>query len=612
MDVATFLRGFAPFDALDEERLAAVVGQVEIEHFAPGQVVLREAGEPARFLYVVRKGAVEILDDGRLIDLMGEGEVFGAWSLLGHFSPTATVRANEDTLCYLIPEEVAKGILGTSAGIALVMRNLRRRIVRIDEAWHAERPADAYRPVGTLVRRPAVVTEPATTVAEAAARMVDERVSSLLVETPDGLGIVTDRDLRSRVVAAGRDAGATRVDEVMSLPATTVPSDTPTGEVLLRMLEGGFHHLPVVDGEGRLVGVVTDTDLMGLGRHTPFAVKSAIERARTDDDVVRAAGDLPDVVATLVATNADPVEVGHVVTLTIDTLTRRLIELAIETLGTPPVAWAWIALGSAARREQALLTDQDHAFAFEPHGMSDEEIDPYFGALAERVTDGLESAGIPRCLGDVMAANPALRRSVEGWERQFEAWMSDPGPGSVFLSIVFDYRRVAGPLDIETALDAVVRTAPRRPAFVRQLGRRALDERPPTGFFRDVVVEAHGEHRGRVDVKHGGITIVSNLARAYAISAGATERRTIERLRGAAADGTIDDETAEGLEEAFGFLWGVRLRHHAERWRAGLPLDDHVDPAELGPVARHGLKEAFRVIGRAQRMLATDLGVQLR
>ena len=608
MDVVTFLRGYAPFDALDAERLAKVAGEVEIEHFAPDQVILREAGEPARFLYVVRKGAVEILDDGRLIDLMGEGEVFGAWSLLGRFSPTATVRAHEDTLCYLVPEAVATEILGTSAGIALVMRNLRRRIVRIDEAWEAERPAGVFREVGSLVRRPPVVADPGTSVADAARRMAEERVSSLLVETRDGVGILTDRDLRSRVVAAGRDAATTPVHDVMSHPAVTIASQTPTGEVLLRMLEGGFHHFPVCDERGRLIGVVTDTDLMGLGRHTPFAVKSAIERARTVDDVLAAARDLPEVVAALVAASTDPVDAGYVVALAIDALTRRLIELAVEEIGTPPVAWAWVALGSAARREQALLTDQDHALAFDPGGRSDDEVDPYFADLARRVVDGLERAGIPRCTGDVMASNPALRRSVDGFTGQFEAWMRDAGPGSVFLSLVFDYRRVAGPLDVETALDDVVRAAPRRLAFVRQLSRRALDDKPPTGFFRDLVVEAHGDHAGRVNVKHGGITIVTNLARAYAISRGDTERRTIPRLRGAATAGTIDDETAEGLEEAFRFLWGLRLRHHAERWHAGEPLDDHVDPAELGPIARHGLKEAFRVIGRAQRTLAIDVG----
>jgi CBS domain-containing protein len=113
-------------------------------------------------------------------------------------------------------------------------------------------------------------------------------------------------------------------------------------------------------------------------------------------------------------------------------------------------------------------------------------------------------------------------------------------------------------------------------------------------------------------VKHGGITIVGNLARSYAIGAGLVEKRTIPRLRAAAEAGAIEDELAAGLEEAFRFLWGVRLEHQVRRIRAGEPADDFVDPAELGPITRHGLKEAFRAIARAQRLLASDLGVTQR
>jgi CBS domain-containing protein len=157
-----------------------------------------------------------------------------------------------------------------------------------------------------------------------------------------------------------------------------------------------------------------------------------------------------------------------------------------------------------------------------------------------------------------------------------------------------------------------MRSAVRRPAFLRHLARRALDEKPPTGFVRDLVVEPRGEHAGTVDVKHGGIVIVTNLARAYAVGAGVSAKRTLDRLRGAEAAGAIDAETREGLEEAFRFLWEVRLRHHLARVRAGQEPDDFVDPHELGSVARQGLKEAFRIVARAQRGLALEAGVSAR
>lgn len=608
MDVTAFLSQHPPFDALDPEDLARVARSVQIEHFPPGAVILREAGAPATHLYVVRKGAVEIVDDGHVLDLAGEGEVFGMWSLLGHVSPSATVRAHEDTLCYLVDRGVATEVLESRAGVAFVAAAARRRVAEVEQALRTGLDPARYRAVGTLIRRPPVTCPPGTPVSEAAELMARERVSSLLVPVGGRLGILTDRDLRTRVVAA-RLGGDTPVSEVMTPEAVTVPADTMVGEVLLRMIRRGFHHFPVTGTDGSVVGVVTDTDLMGVGRDTPFALKSAIERAPDREAVARAARDLPSVVAALVEGGTDPVDVGHVVGFLTDATTERLLTLAIDELGPPPGAWAWIALGSAARHERALRTDQDHALAYEGPA----EMEAYAGRMAELVVAGQEAAGIPPCRGDAMATNPALRRTVAGWVEGFRTWMDDETAlGSEHLSIVFDYRRVAGTLDVEAALDEVIREAPDHPLFLRHLTSRALDLRPPTGFLRDLVVQARGEHAGTLDLKHGGILIIGNLARAFAIRSGLTAKRTLDRLRASEDAGAIDAETREGLEEAFRFLWEVRLHHQVAQLRAGEEPDDFLDPRAIGGVARQALKESFRIIARAQKALSLETGLPLR
>ena len=610
MDARSFLAEHPPFDELEEKDLDRVVAAVEIEHFAPGAVILQQAGAPATHLFVVRKGEVDILDGGRVIDEAGEGDVFGMWSLLGKVAPTATVRAAQDTLCYLIPADLASDVLRTGAGIAFVASSVRRRIARVDETLKADLDPARYRKVGELIRRPPVTAEPSTTVADAAGVMARERVSCLLIRgSDDDVGVLTDRDLRTRVVAERRSS-LTPIGDVMTPGAETVPAETMAGEVLLRMLEGGFHHFPVVDGSGSVVGVVTDTDLMGLGRNTPFALKSAIARAPDRDGVVRAIGDLPEVIASLVESSADPVDIGHVIAFSIDAATRRLLELAISELGNPPVEWAWLALGSAARQEQAIHTDQDHALAFE----GDREVaEPALAPLAEFVTAGLEQAGFARCRGEVMAANPALRLSVEEWVARFDHWMNLQTPkASEQLSVVFDFRSVTGDLDAEGPLNEAMKLAVERPVFLQHLARRALDLKPPIGFVGKLRVERGGERPGTVNLKHGGILIIGNIARAYAIRAGLTAKRTVDRLRAAEQAGEIDAETREGLEEAFRFLWDVRLRHHVDQLRAGESLDDFVDPKELGGVAQQGLKEAFRIVAHAQKGLALQTGVAMR
>ncbi len=610
MDVAAFLGRYPPFDALPQDRLETVAASVRIEYFPEGAVILQEGGEPAAFLYVIRKGAVERLDGETILDLLVEGETFGHLSLFSGLGPTVTVRAQEDTICYLIDAELAEQIVGTRHGLAFLSSAVRRQILRADEQRTASRADARSVSVGSLIVRRPVTCEEGTTVREAAALMANARVSSLLIPRDGRVGILTDRDLRTRVLAAGVEPDAP-VAGVMSFPALTVPPETMAAEALALMFERSVHHFPVVERDGTLVGVVTDTDLMRLERYSPVAVRSAIERVADRAALVAAGRDLPRVVIGLVDAHADPVDVGHVVGVTVDALTRRSIDLAIDDLGDPPVPWAWLALGSLARHEQALHSDQDHALAFDPQGGDPGAPDPYFAELARRVTDDLEAVGLPRCNGGAMAENPPLRRTVDAWAKALGDWMDDPGlEGSILTSIAFDYRRVAGPLDVDRALDAVIRTAPEHPIFLRHLGRRALDASPPTGFFRDLVVEAKGEHAGTLDVKHRGITLITNLARTFAISAGIAEKRTLTRLRAAHTAGVIDEETQTGLSEAFRVLWGVRLRHQAEQARGGLPADDHVDPKMLGPIERQQLKEAFRVISRAQRVLAAELGVR--
>jgi CBS domain-containing protein len=611
MDVAAFLGKHPPFDSLPPDQLERIGASVRIEYFPEDSVVIQAAGEPAHFLYVIRRGAVELIEDDHVLDVLGEGEVFGYLSLLSGLSPVSTIRAAEDTICYLIDGDLAEEVLGTRRGLAFVSSTLRRQLLRVEETTRADHADPRLVSAATLVRRRPVTCEPSATVREAAETMAAERVSSLLVPGPSGLGIVTDRDLRTRVLAAGRGP-ETPVADVMTHPAMTVDAETTVAEVLAQMLEGEYHHVPVMEG-GTLLGVITDTDVMRVERHSPFALKSAIRRAEDVESVVAVGRDLPRTISALVEAHSDPVDIGHVVGVTIDALTTRLIDLILRDLGQPSVPWAWMGLGSAARHEQALYTDQDHAIAYEVQDEPPDEVDAFFADLAKRVADGLEAVGIPRCNGGAMAENPPFRRTTEGWKEAFRGWMSDPGiTGSIFTSIVFDYRRVTGPLEIEADLDDLIRDARKDRDFVRHLARRALDRKPPTGFRGNLVVEGKGEHAGTLDVKHGGITLITNVARVHGIAAGLTERRTIKRLRGAAAAGLIDRDLEEGLEEAFGVLWRVRLEHHVRCWQSGRPLDDFVAPESLGPLTRRALKEAFAIIARAQDALATEYGVSRR
>ncbi len=395
-------------------------------------------------------------------------------------------------------------------------------------------------------------------------------------------------------------------------PALTVRARTPTSCYLIesghaREILGssaGLAFLTALAARWR-ERVAVEEHLRGVDVEETLA--SDIRKADTLAELVAASDQLASMIAVLLDRHVDPIDIGHVVGGTIDELTRRLIELHIASEGDPPTAFAWLALGSAARHEQSLNTDQDHALALDAVDGSEAEVDPWFAGLAEFVISGIEACGIARCDGGVMTNNPAWRRTLGGWRRRFGEYVSDEAiMGTRISGIVFDYRRVTGTLDVEPVLDDAIREARSDPAFMDRLVTTVLQLHPSTSRRKGMTVEKSGEHRGTFDVKHGGITPITNLARFYAIDSGLTENRTIERLRGAASGGRISAQRREDLEEAFRLLWRVRLEHHVMQREAGSAPDDWVDPDSLRPIARRAAEEALRIVDAAQASLAKE------
>jgi CBS domain-containing protein len=606
VDIASFLRRHPPFDDLDDAGAAEVVRATHIEFFPAGETVLAQGGAPAQYLYLVRTGAVEVLDGEHVVDLHQQGEIFAYVSLLTGDVPALGVRANEETICYLVDREVAVRILSSRTGLSFLSRSVRRREMSLLESTEAVFAADPWAtPLSAADVRAPLMVDAALSVREAAERMTAERVSALLVRLPSGWGIVTDRDLRSRVLARGL-AETTPVGEIATAPVLMLEDADTIGEALSAMLERGIHHIPVTSKGGEIWSVVTDTDLIALDRRSAFRLRRDLDGAMSAEDVARVAWAAPAMISDLVEASADPLDIARVAAVTNDALTVRLIELGTEQLGEPPCGWAWLALGSEARREQGVFTDQDNALAYEEDGD-----DAYFAALATYVNDGLAQAGIPRCRAGVIAANAEWRGPLSCWQERFRSWIQDPGrSGSAFSGIAFDFRVVAGPLEAHPALDPIIRSAGRDTMYMRHLARNAVDQRPPSGFLRDAVVDARGATEVTFDVKRGGISPITNIARIHALRSGLTDNRTVRRLSGAAVTGLLTEEDALGMEEAFRLLWQVRLEHQAGQVRAGLLPDDEVDPRVLGPLTRQALKEVFRLIGRMQDQLAAELGVR--
>ena len=359
-----------------------------------------------------------------------------------------------------------------------------------------------------------------------------------------------------------------------------------------------------------MLGVVEDADLMAVVTRSSFQLRAALARAATVEQVAAAAARLRPAVIELHAARVPAAEVSAIQSVVIDAVVRRLLDLAEEAGDVPPVPFAWFALGSVARREAVPSSDVDSALIwFDDEGAPAEAL----RALAGRVVEGLAACGFPPDPNGAIASRPLFSRSVAAWRAAARSWLEQPSQEKalVLVSLAVDGRPVWG-LRTGLSVPDAFQDARRQPELLRLLARFALSFRPPTGWVRDFVVEASGEHRGRLDIKHGGVVPIVDLARWAGMVGGRHERvhaRPPAR-RGRRGDAAADD--AQRLAEAFELICGVRLSHQVEQLRAGEEPDDFIHPRSLSPVARAALKEAFRTVAAVQKGIATELQLRLR
>ena len=583
MDAASFLRTIPPFDALPRERFEEAARAAEERQVAAGTWLAHAGGDPMQHLFVIRKGSVRLERHGQTVQVLEEGETFGYTSLITG-KASLDVVVEEDLLACAIPAAVFRRLEEDPRFAAHFAAGLGERL----RASLEQSPVAAFQPdlsaeAGRLVNGPPVWVGPEATVVEAARAMRDHRISSVLVRG-DPPGILTDRDLRTRVVAEGL-GGDVPVATVATRPLWTLPAETPVYEAWMALLDEDRHHLPLVR-DGEVVGVVTSTDLMRSSAQGPVAAIRAVERLASREGLGGYGARVAEMVSALLAARLDPVMIARLVARLNDALLRPILRWAEADLGPAPAPWAWLALGSEGRMEQTLLTDQDNALAFADEGAGARA---WFQAFAGRVNDDLEAAGFPRCPGGYMARNWLGTRAE--WRGRFREWIHRPTPqGLMEAAIFFDHRRVAGRLDL-TPLEEEIGEARDQPIFLRAMAGEALRFAPPTMLL----LRMRGES-SVVDLKKQGISPIVFLARCYALEVGSRARHTLDRIDATTRAGLLDVETGGNVSEAYRFLVGLRLRLQLRMLVAGRPVVDEVSLSELTPLERTRLKESFRAV----------------
>ncbi|MDR9455655.1 MAG: DUF294 nucleotidyltransferase-like domain-containing protein [Spiribacter sp.] len=618
LGIRRHLSDFPPFDGLSDEHLDAITEQIEVSYYRAGSHILA-VGDSIDALYYVRSGAVEIYRrSGDLYDRLSEGGIFGQYGLLRGRRTQYPAIALEDTLLYLIPADLFDQLCEEDTDFADFVELGRTRPEASQPVSQRSRDMLTTR-VRRLVARPPLIAEATETAQAVAQRIAGEPLAAVLVVEAEGddprytyadtdgalwqvRGILTDADFRSRVVAEGRDS-QTPVGEIVTDHLVAVQSDETVQEAMLIMLRHNIHHLAVIHRR-RPIGVIRLEDVVRYETQSSLYLMDSIF---SQDSVRGLATLLPDVRASavrMIREGADSKTMSTALSAVGRSFTRRLIELAEADLGPPPVPYAFMAMGSMARNEQTLVTDQDNALVL------DDRFDPsahdeYFLALAQRVSDGLDACGYAHCKGDIMATNPQWRQPLSVWKQTFQSWIEAPNPERLLHSnIFFDLDNVYGEERlVEQLQERVATQAGKSPAFLAAMARNALNRTPPIGFFRDFVMEKDGRHNNSINVKRRGTAPLTDLIRIHALACGSRAQNSFERLNDIAETQLLGPGVPEKLRFALEVLSFTRLEHQAIDIEQEREPDNNIEPENVPDKQRAELKEAFRALSHAQKFL---------
>ncbi len=585
-EIVRFLAEHPPWRDLPRDRVAEVAGRLQIEYFARGARLLSAGGLPSGALVVIRSGSIDLVHKGRggdeLLDRLGEGDALAADPRVARRAPDVDAVAREDTLAYILRREHLLPLMDEPSVQRFLVGTPGERVrnARTGPGSHPGKELLAT-VVGDLVTRTPLACSPETPVREAAQRMRDAGIGSMLV-LADPPGILTDRDLRDRVLADGGDPRGP-VGQFRSMPLVTVPADAPVMDALALMVDRGVRHLPVTR-EGSVVGVITDTDLLRRQSRSPLLLRRVLERARSPEETAEWVGMVGASLETLVGGGVQASAVGRIGSLAADALLRRLIERATARLGPAPTEWTWLATGAEGRRESAWPPSRA-GFVLWVDGAPSTMV-AWCASLAAEVSGGLAIAGFRPAREAPSPAEPGGLGPASGGLA-----IAVAEGDTALLPALLDARPVAGTLDPAPFLRGLSEAA-RRSGAVERMASRA-NTVPPRGFFQGVVLERDGGIDDRLDLDLRCLWPLESMARVVAVRGGVFETSTPGRFVDAGALGVIPTVLARDLAATWEFLAGLRLRLGGPSPALGGGV---IEPDRLVPAERRLMKDVFAVI----------------
>ncbi len=618
-----FLKNVPPFNLLPQADLEGIVEEISLDYFPKGVHILTQGGPPSDFLYIIKKGGVRIYmssetDEEINVDYRGEGEHFGLLSLVSGDQSRYNIIAYEDTISYLIPKERLLPVLQRNPSvnefflksffINFIDKTREETVKKYSGLSGGDRVLFTTA-VGDVVHKEPVTAPETMSIQEAAQKMAEHKISSVIAVTNTGLpvGIVTDRDLREKVVAKGMELHHP-VRMIMSSPLIKVDAEEFCFEALLKMMRYNIHHILVVDS-GRFKGILTNHDFMVLQGSSPMVLVKEVEGVR---DLERLSNTTPKIhrtVSTLLREGAKAHNVTGIITELTEKLLNRVLDLAEKKIGEPPLTYALFLFDEGGRRELTLNRSLRMGIVYSDTSSTQviRETEDYFKKLKKILSETIPSCGmsLDNEGGCILAENVM---AMSDWKDMFGRWAAAPGryrPRAVFT----DMRAIRGDGEmVATLRKDLLQQLSTQNTMMDVIMMDTIDNRPPLGFFRRFVVEKSGEHRSELDLYEKGIRPLVDAVRAFAIQRGVENYSTWRRVLELKEHSNFAH--AEDIEHALEYLLTLLIHHQLEQLEAGEEPDNFINPENLANIEKKTLKETFHLIATLYDLLEKSLSTE--
>ncbi len=618
-----FLSDIAPFSFLPDEEVKKIASQIFIAHYPKDKILFVQGQSKVEYVYIIQKGAVERYyeenSQKRLYGVLSEGDIYGGISILLHNSISIrTLRLIEKSFFYILPKKIFLDIceryeiftefFTDTFGKRMLDRSYAAIVANF---MHPKEDALQFfnQTVAHIYNKDMIFCEKNMCIQEAAFVMSMHRCGSIFVkERKSFVGIVTNHDLRDKVIANGYDIQKP-VSDIMSSPLSAVSVNALLFEAMMGMIQKNIKHLAVTDTNDKVIGVISNHDLLTAQTESPLFLIREISEAESITEIIAKHNQLPSMIKYMIHSGVKAKNITRLVTMFSDAVLKRLIQFALKDMGAPPARFVFMIMGSEGRKEQTLKTDQDNAIIFEDVAKESEpSVKEYFLKFGEQICNRLNEAGYEFCEGDNMAKNPKWCCSLSLWKEYFSGWIHAAEPEDLLhASIFFDFRGAYGDMSLITELrHHLFASLEGWSGFFRYLTQNALHFKPPLGFFRNFLLESKGKHRDSFDIKSAMMPI-ADFARIYALKNRIEETNTLERLHQLYLNNLLSWNDYNELEQSYSFMMQLRfVRQITSVIEENEKADNYINPKKLSNIEQTMLKEIFKRIEKFQGKLNFD------